>query len=208
MEIATEPLLILCGGFSRRMGSPKPLLPFRGVPLIERLAAAATRPLWIASAGQRFPHLPLARYLPDALPERQGALSAILPALELAAEQGHAGIYVLSCDTLLLPEQVAGCLQQARNSAAWQQGVAALSGGGQDYPLLAHWSAALAAPLRQYVESGQRRVTAWLQTVPFAVAPLPDAWLPLCNFNTPPEFERAVEQAERLFGHGKQVILE
>lgn len=208
MEIATEPLLILCGGFSRRMGRPKPLLPFRGVPLIERLASAANRPLWIASAGQRFPNLPPARYLPDALPERQGALSAILPALELAAEQGHAGIYVLSCDTLLLPGQVAGCLQQARNSAAWQQGMAALSGGGRDYPLLAHWSAALAAPLRQYVESGQRRVTAWLQTVPFVVVPLPDEWLPLCNFNTPPEFERAVEQAERLFGHGKQVILE
>ena len=51
MEIATEPLLILCGGFSRRMGRPKPLLPFRGVPLIERLASAANRPLWIASAG-------------------------------------------------------------------------------------------------------------------------------------------------------------
>ena len=89
-------------------------------------------------------------------------------------------------------------MQQAQNSTAWQQGVAALSGGGRDYPLLAHWSAALATPLRQYVESGQRRVTAWLQTVPFAVAPLPDEWLPLCNFNTPPEFERAVEQAERL----------
>ena len=154
-----------------------------------------------------FPQSPPALYLPDALPEQQGALSAILPALELATEQSHAGIYVLSCDTLLLPEQVAGCLQHARNSTAWQHGVAALSGGGRDYPLLAHWSADLVAPLRQYVKSGQRRVTAWLQTVPFAVAPLPDEWLPLCNFNTPPEFARAVEQAERLFGHGKQVVL-
>ena len=79
MEIATEPLLILCGGFSRRMGRPKPLLPFRGVPLIERLAAAANRPLWIASAGQHFPNLPPALYLPDALPERQGALSPFCP---------------------------------------------------------------------------------------------------------------------------------
>ncbi|MBH5328491.1 molybdenum cofactor guanylyltransferase [Eikenella sp. S3360] len=193
-----EPLLILCGGLSRRMGSPKPLLTYRGVPLIERLAAAAQRPLWLAAAGQRFPRLPQAHYLSDALPERQGALSAVLPALEWAAGQGYGGVYVLSCDTLLLPEQVADCLQQARNNAAWYGGVAALQDGERVYPLLAHWSAALVEPLRQYLESGQRRVTTWLETVPFAAAPLSAEWRPLCNFNTPQEFEQAVVQAERL----------
>lgn len=194
-----EPLLVLCGGLSRRMGRPKPLLTFRGEPLIERLAAAARRPLWLAAAGQRFPNLESAHYLPDALPERQGALSAILPALQAAAAQGSGGVYVLSCDTLLLPEQVVDCLETARDSAAWRQGVAALQGGERVYPLLAHWSAALAEPLRQYLESGQCRVTAWLETVPFQAAALPEEWQPLCNFNTPEEFERAAAQAERLF---------
>ncbi|WP_225748107.1 molybdenum cofactor guanylyltransferase [Eikenella sp. Marseille-P7795] len=196
-----EPLLILCGGLSRRMGRPKPLLTYRGVPLIERLAAAQ-RPLWLAAAGQRFPNIPQAHYLPDALPERQGALSAILPALDRAAAQGYSGVYVLSCDTLLLPEQVADCLQQARGSAAWCDGVAALQDGERTYPLLAHWSAALAEPLRQYLASGQRRVTAWLETVPFAAAPLPAEWRPLCNFNMPQEFEQAVAQAEWLSAQG------
>lgn len=195
-----EPLLILCGGRSRRMGSPKPLLPFRGVPLIERLAAAGRRqPLWLAAAEQRFPNIQQVIYLSDALPDRQGALSAILPALQIASKQGYEGIYVHSCDTLLLPEQVADCLQHARGSAAWRGGVAALQDEGRDYPLLAHWSASLAEPLLRYLESGQRRVTTWLQTVPFATAPLPKQWQLLCNFNTPEEFELAMVQAEWLF---------
>ena len=103
-----EPLLILCGGLSSRMGTPKALLPFDGVSLIHKLIKQThpNRPVWLAAAGQIYPDTGRAYYLNDALPERQGPLAAILPALKQAHRQGEAGIYVLACDTLLRPEVV------------------------------------------------------------------------------------------------------
>ena len=50
------PLLILCGGQSSRMGSPKALLPVAGGTLLDYLAAhtAPERPLWLADDGSGF----------------------------------------------------------------------------------------------------------------------------------------------------------
>ena len=46
-----SPLLILCGGQSSRMGSPKALLPYRSRPLIAHQIANAAphRPVWLAN---------------------------------------------------------------------------------------------------------------------------------------------------------------
>ena len=51
------PLLILCGGQSSRMGSPKALLPVNGGTLLDYLAAhtAPERPLWLADDGSGLP---------------------------------------------------------------------------------------------------------------------------------------------------------
>ena len=88
------PLLILCGGQSSRMGSPKPLLMFRGQTLIARQVhnALPYRPVWLAADHFRYPDTDGAAYLPDRLPGKQGALSAILPALLEAERQGCAGL--------------------------------------------------------------------------------------------------------------------
>ena len=166
------PLLILCGGQSLRMGSPKPLLMFRGQTLIARQVhnTLPCRPVWLAADHFRYPDTDGAAYLPDRLPGKQGALSAILPALLEAERQGCAGLYVVSCDTLL-------------------------QDGGQLLPLLAHWSVNVAGSLHTAVESGNRRVQQFVRQQVHQTVPLPPEWATLCNFNTPEEFERAVQAA-------------
>ncbi len=80
------PLLILCGGQSSRMGSPKALLSVNGGTLLDYLAvnAAPSRPLWLADDGSGLPAPARAVRLPDALPDKQGPLSAVLSALQQA----------------------------------------------------------------------------------------------------------------------------
>lgn len=186
-----EPLLILCGGRSSRMGSPKPLLPWQNRTLIDTHIAAAQRPVWLAADGARFTDSPHAEYLPDSLPDKQGALSAIAPALQRARSQGFNGVYVFACDTLLHPERVAALLNTAAHTPAWREGVVMLAHGGRGLPLLAHWSAQLAPALANDVAAGQRRVHGWLAQQTTTQVPLPAAEQPLANFNTPEEFAAA-----------------
>ena len=200
-----EPLLILCGGLSSRMGSPKPLLNCRGVSLIARQVAAVQphRPVWLAAAGNRYPQTDSVRYLDDALAGREGALSAILPALQLAAAEGYDGIYVMSCDTLIPPMQLIACLKTAEHTGAWQQGWVALAdaedadGKIRSHPLLAHWSAGLASRLHDYLAAGNRRVMPFLAGEAQQSVAMPADWQYFTNFNTPEEFQRALTEWER-----------
>ena len=191
------PLLILCGGQSSRMGRPKPLLVFRGQTLIARQVqnALPCRPVWLAADQFRYSDTDGAAYLPDRLPGKQGALSAILPALLEAKRQGCAGLYVVSCDTLLLPEQLIALLDTAAEHPKFAQGITLLQDGGQLLPLLAHWSVSIAGSLHAAVESGNRRVQQFVRQQVYQTVPLPPKWAALCNFNTPEEFERAVQAA-------------
>ena len=200
-----EPLLILCGGLSSRMGSPKPLLNCRGQSLIERHVAAALpeRPVWLAAADCRYPHTEGARYLDDALDGREGALSAILPALQQAKAEEFSGIYVMSCDTLIPPLQLIACLKTAEHTRAWQQGWVALAdaedadGKMRSHPLLAHWSAGLACRLHDYLAAGHRRVMPFLAGEAQQSVAMPADWQYFTNFNTPEEFQRALTEWER-----------
>ena len=53
-----------------------------------------------------------------------------------------------------------------------------------------HWRGFYAA-----VESGNRRVQQFVRQQVHQTVPLPPEWAALCNFNTPEEFERAVQAA-------------
>ncbi|MDO4879502.1 MAG: molybdenum cofactor guanylyltransferase [Neisseria sp.] len=183
----TLPLLILCGGLSSRMGSPKPLLPFGGTSLIAWLANQAQRPVWLASGGTIYPEARVCRYLPDALAGRQGPLSAILPALLLARQEGADGVYLMSCDTLIRPEDMCRLLTPGGAPPPFS----VLAGAGRTHPLLGYWPARLAPPLQDYLDGGGRRVNHWIEGAGVQKIPMPEEWARLANFNTPEDFARA-----------------
>ena len=195
-----SPLLILCGGQSSRMGSPKALLPYRSRPLIAHQIANAAphRPVWLAADNHRYPDTAPARYLPDQLPNKQGALSAIAPALAQAQAQGYAGLYILSCDTLIPPEALIAQLNTAAASPAFTQGITALQDGDQLLPLLAHWSAQLAGSLKTAVAQGNKRVQHYVKSQPHQTLPLPAPWRNIAHFNTPQEYAQAQHTAQQL----------
>ena len=101
----------------------------------------------------------------------------------------------MSCDTLLLPEQLIALLDTAAEHPEFAQGITLLQDGGQLLPLLAHWSVSIAGSLHTAVESGNRRVQQFVRQQVHQTVPLPPEWAALCNFNTPEEFERAVQAA-------------
>lgn len=189
-----EPLLILCGGLSRRMGKPKALLTHQGQSLIARQLhnALPHRPVWLAAAQAHYPHTEGAHYLPDALPGHQGPLSALAPALQRAQQQGHAGVYVITCDTLLAPEAIIALLQTGCRHPAWADGVTMLAEAAQPHPLLSHWPAAQAEALQQHVRAGGRKVMAWVAQQPHQTIAMPPPWRHLSNFNTPADWARAL----------------
>ena len=204
ITVQYEPLLILCGGLSSRMGTPKALLPFDGVSLIHKLIKQThpNRPVWLAAAGQIYPDTGRAYYLNDALPERQGPLAAILPALQQVHRQGEAGIYVLACDTPLHPEVVIKLLTEGSHQPVWQQGITLLADAdsGRPHPLMSHWPVAVRHDLQTYLTQGKRKVTAWLDTQLCQTIGMPDAWQAVSNFNTPADFEHAAAAAKALPG--------
>ena len=186
------PLLILCGGQSSRMGSPKALLPVNGGTLLDYLAANAvpSRPLWLADDGSGLPAPARAVRLPDALLDKQGPLSAVLSALQQARRQGLTGVYVMTCDTLIAPEAMIGRLNAA--GAPDCDTVLMLRSPATAYPLLAYWPGALSDGLAAYLESGSRRVMRWVAQIQARDTAMPDAWQPYANFNTPAEFSAAL----------------
>lgn len=178
------------------MGTPKPLLRYEGQTLIARQVANASRQVWLAADGERYADTDGASYLPDALPHKQGALCAILPALLLAKKSGFSGLYIMSCDTLMLPETMISLLNQAKDTRIWQQGISALQEGKQLLPLLAHWSVQVADSLNAAVNSGNQRVQHFVWQQAHQTIDLPTHYAKLSHFNTPEEFEAALRAAK------------
>jgi len=122
--------------------------------------------------------------------DERGPRSAVLSALQQAQRQGLAGVYVMTCDTLIAPEAMMGRLNAA--GAAHSDTVLMLRSPETAYPLLAYWPSSLSNGLAAYLEGGSRRVMRWVAQIQARDTAIPEAWQPYANFNTPAEFAAAL----------------
>lgn len=97
--------IVLCGGRSRRMGTPKAWLPFGSEYLLQRMArivAGVVQPVVVAARrGQALPPLPGDVVLAYDAVENKGPLAGLAAGFEVLADHCEAA-FVTSCDHPLL----------------------------------------------------------------------------------------------------------
>lgn len=215
-------VLILAGGLSTRMGSPKAFLKLpSGETLLDyhvRSAAQLGVPILIADNGQGFATQVEAmnstiNYIQDYQPHSSnpeadskhsaGPLGAILAGMkQLLVDNESQWLLVVSCDSLvnsfdiwqyLAKEKAQSLIAMTDDNDSTQPKVYCLADNERDYPLLALYQLALAKPLKAYLDSGERRVMRFISPISQSVA-MPQDWYTLSNLNTPEQFEIACQQ--------------
>jgi molybdopterin-guanine dinucleotide biosynthesis protein A len=181
--------VILAGGAGRRMqGEDKGLIQLQGKPLVahvlDRLAPQVGRLLINCNrnrdAYSRFGY-PL---LEDSLSGGLGPLAGLLSALEYDDSE-----FVLSvpCDTPRLPHDLV-----SRMLISLQQNAAAactVDDGERLHPVILLVRRDVAAGLRQYLDSGKRKVHDWFYGVPHCSADFSDQPHSFININTPEQLQ-------------------
>ena len=215
-------VLILAGGLSTRMGSPKALLKLpSGETLLDyhvRSAAKLGVPILIADNGQGFAtQIETAgcsiSYIQDYQPHSTnpeadskhsaGPLGAIVAGMQgLLAGNESKWLLVVSCDSLvnsfdiwqyLAKEKAQSLISMTDDNDSTQPKMYCLADNERDYPLLALYQLQLAEPLKDYLDSGERRVMRFISPVSQSV-PMPQDWYTLSNLNTPEQFQTACQQ--------------
>ncbi|CAN5865609.1 molybdenum cofactor guanylyltransferase [soil metagenome] len=164
------PLLVLAGGFSRRMGRDKASLPWEGVPLLlrvlDRLVPIASE-VWVAARpGQNLPPGDYRR-IDDARPG-DGPLAGLAQGLAAIDPRGGGDPTVGG-----VPVAVAACdypyaepaLFRALRAAAPEAAVALALLDGRAHPLMGVWRSDVAASCARALERGARRVREVLEEV-------------------------------------------
>ena len=184
------PLVLLCGGQSRRMGQDKALLNFHGESLLARqLRRAGARPCYVASAGRPYPLPPGVRPVADALPNHQGPLAAWVGALRALKADGCAQGLLLPIDTLITAPRL--------EEALWGPAPAPLVCiAGQ--PLFAWFSIDLLEILAAPLAKGERRLMPLLALPGTRTVPAPGDWPEPLNFNNPAQWQQILEYADEL----------
>ena len=103
--VPTHAGIILCGGRSRRMGRPKPMLPFGPETMLQRvvrrLGEAVDVTVVVAAPGQELPDLPRSIILAhDRRPDR-GPLEGLAAGLRALGDRAQRA-FVTACDVPLL----------------------------------------------------------------------------------------------------------
>ncbi|WP_227677940.1 molybdenum cofactor guanylyltransferase [Psychrobacter frigidicola] len=232
-------IVILAGGNSRRMGTPKAKLT---LPTTETLLDYHVRqaiklnvPIMIADNGRSFtvdaellasnPELSIshiADYRSASISDNNkieesntsttdGPLVAIESALQIlvndaTATEQASWLMVISCDSLITAHDLWQELNPyidttAEDMAAIQasvqstiqavgKSIVCLTDNEHLYPLLGLYRLSIEPDLRAYIDNGERKVMTFIEPITQAV-PVVKEWLPLTNFNTPEDFERA-----------------
>ncbi|MDK1670927.1 molybdenum cofactor guanylyltransferase [Moraxella osloensis] len=197
MTINLSGIVILAGGESSRMGSPKALLP---LPTGETLldfhichAESLTVPVMVADNAKGFCQHDDVMLVKDYLLNNTtgkgaGALSAIAGAM--AHLPHHAGyLLVISCDSLVSAHQLFDTL----TAQSVQNADVIYVKSDKDYPLLGLYSLDLTDKLQGYLDNGGRSVMKFLSEVNVKTVDLPNDWVKLANFNNKNEFELALQ---------------
>ena len=186
-------IVILAGGESTRMGSPKALLTLpNGETLLDFHichAESLTVPVMVADNAKGFCQhddvmLVKDYLLNDTTGKGAGALSAIAGAIEnLTNQNGY--LMVISCDCLIGADLVFAKLvhQIIDEDVVYFK-------GEKDYPLLGLYRVDLLPRLKDFLDKGNRSVMKFLSDKKVKTVDLPNEWGALANFNTLDEFNR------------------
>lgn len=202
MTIKLAGVVILAGGESSRMGSPKALLSLpNGETLLDfhiRHAKRLNVPVMVADNGKGLCHDTTVKIIDDYLPNQQngkgvGALSAMASAMNQVMSPYHY-LLVISCDSLIQAHQV---FDKLRYAVTDNQAVIYLK-AEKDYPLLGLYRTDLLIKLYDYLDKGQRAVMKFLADKKIQTAALPNEWIALANFNTKNEFDLALNSLNEI----------
>ena len=195
MTINLSGIVILAGGESSRMGSPKALLQLpNSETLLDfhiRHAKNLNVPVMVADNGKGFCQNKAVKIIDDYLPTDEsgkgaGALSAIASAIEnLTSQNGY--LMVISCDCLIGADLVFAKLvhQIIDEDVVYFK-------GEKDYPLLGLYRVDLLPRLKDFLDKGNRSVMKFLSDKKVKTVDLPNKWGALANFNTMDEFNLAL----------------
>ena len=235
-------IVILAGGNSKRMGSPKAMLTLpNGETLLDyhiKNAAPLNVPIMIADNKRGFGvDKELATetkasisYIADYVSfdkngdnsnaievkatdktaykqsDTGGALVAIESALQslissneqrVAETMQRSYLMVISCDSLIKATELWQHLSASATLNQQDKSVICLSDNSHLYPLLGLYKLAIEPELRDYLDSGQRRVMRFVEPICQKVA-FEQKWQNLTNFNTPEEFEKACKALSQI----------
>jgi molybdopterin-guanine dinucleotide biosynthesis protein A len=184
--------LVLAGGESRRMGSPKALLDWRGEPLLAHVCAVvgevADPVIAVAAADQELPSLPGVRVARDRRPGL-GPLEALAAGLAALPHHIPAALVCPVDVPLLEPATLRGLTAALEPDDL----AVATAEGGRVRPLPGVYRVTLADVAERLLAGGERRLGAVLAegtTRILAVSDLPQPGS-LENVNTPEELEAA-----------------
>ena len=186
--------MVLAGGLSRRMGGrDKALLTFQGKPLIQHCVQRLTSQVddVLINSNRHDDALAfLGRQVrADVVGDQWGPLAGLLTGMEWAAEQGGKQSWLVSVavDTPFFPEDL---VERLAGAVGGERGRAAIAAsGGRLHPVFGLWSVTLAEGLRRLLmDSDERRVMAWVSTIPAHSVEWPiEPQDPFLNLNTPSE---------------------
>lgn len=160
---ATQPIttaaVILAGGASARMGTPKAALAWDDTTLLARtcalLATVVDGPVVVARApGQALPPLPPETLLVDDPHEGLGPLQGLATGLAAAAAGGAQVAFVAATD---LPFLAAAFVRAVLGGLGEQLDAAVPVAGGRAQPLAGAYRTALAPLAQRLVDGGHRR---------------------------------------------------
>ena len=185
--------LLLCGGKSSRMGSPKSLLPFENSTFVEHrlqtLRQLFQEVLIVANSPAEYDAFG-ASVVKDIIPDR-GPLVGILSGLLVSR---HEHCFVIACDMPLVDNKLIRklCAGRRENDA---DAVVVRHEQGLE-PLLAVYSRRVIERLEDYIFSGRSRAQDFLATINCSYFDLqsPGNGLPVYfNVNTPTDYARVIE---------------